>query len=407
MGITLPFLQTRINPFWIKNYSPKQVGLVEGLSPDHFILALAGLREFLSSVLWLKGDTFFHEGNYDAMLPILRIATILDPHNIEIYATGMWHMAYNFTDTDNRSDRRYLPSALAFGKEGALHNPHSYELFFNLGMLWMQKIEDRPEKAVEWFKKACSKSDILLTNKSMLAHAFIKNNEVKNALTTFENLIKEVECNPEDLDYKETIENNLDNLLIRSSERGLFTPQAKDISTLPLIDPQLKVQVKIVASKKIEIQGMIQLPFQGVRLKLILKDKNFPYSKPCGADWEHMQLFSVEGMPGKTFLQDQMYVKDKHFKTVIDLDKDPGIYPLNTKEYLLEIFYDPRYAPAPIQNRIGINGEGFKNCNSIHSDCLPRRKIVYAQYKLELDQILRKNKWENKIPVFLIPSPKQ
>jgi len=108
-----------IFPEWKKTYAPKGVADAKGLDPAYFAFALGGFREFIAGLLWVRADKFFEQGNYDAVLPIVRIVTLLDPHQIDVYATGMWHIGYNFTDTEQRSDRRYLPVALAFGAEGA------------------------------------------------------------------------------------------------------------------------------------------------------------------------------------------------------------------------------------------------------------------------------------------------
>ena len=139
-----------VYPLWSKNYSPVQQGkdLISGsLSADQMLFALAGFRELIAGILWVRADSFFDAGNYDAILPIIRLVTFLDPHQIDVYATGMWHIGYNFTDEEQRSDRRYLPSALALGKEGASQNPNTYELFFETSWLWYHKIDDNYDKA--------------------------------------------------------------------------------------------------------------------------------------------------------------------------------------------------------------------------------------------------------------------
>ena len=113
-----------------------------------------GFRELIAGILWVKADSFFDTGNYDAILPLIRLVTILDPHQIDVYATGMWHIGYNFTDEEQRSDRRYIPAALALGKEGYQNNPNTYEMFFETGWMWYHKIDDDYEHAVDLFLEA-------------------------------------------------------------------------------------------------------------------------------------------------------------------------------------------------------------------------------------------------------------
>jgi len=77
----------------------------------------------------------FDSGNYDAILPIIRLVTILDPHQIDVYATGMWHIGYNFTDEEQRSGPSLIwPTALALGAEGFEAETRGlYELYFETG----------------------------------------------------------------------------------------------------------------------------------------------------------------------------------------------------------------------------------------------------------------------------------
>ncbi|MFN7019275.1 MAG: hypothetical protein ACK4RG_08415, partial [Fimbriimonadales bacterium] len=134
-------LQARIFPLWVRNYAPKQATPI-GLAPEQLLVAVAGFREFLAAILWVRADGFFDSGNYDAVLPMLRLVTWLDPHNIDVYSTGAWHMGYNFTDESQRSDRRYIPMALKFLEEGIQNNPAVWDLYFEMGWMYYHKIQD-------------------------------------------------------------------------------------------------------------------------------------------------------------------------------------------------------------------------------------------------------------------------
>ena len=94
-------------PTWVKNYSAHNVGVAPGLSIDQLLASVAGLREMVAGILWIESDEYFHTGQFDAILPVIRLLTWLDPRQIEVYSTGAWHIGYNFTDEQNRSDRRY------------------------------------------------------------------------------------------------------------------------------------------------------------------------------------------------------------------------------------------------------------------------------------------------------------
>ena len=70
-----------------------------GLNNEFLLLPLLGFREAAAGLLWVRCDEFFHSGDYDAILPLVRLITWLDPHADNVYVTGAWHLAYNFTDT--------------------------------------------------------------------------------------------------------------------------------------------------------------------------------------------------------------------------------------------------------------------------------------------------------------------
>ena len=67
--------------------------------------------------------------------------------------TGAWHMDYNFTDSQERSDRRYIPMSLALLKEGNHNNPDEVDLYSDMAFVhYFRKIQDFPEWR-DWEKK--------------------------------------------------------------------------------------------------------------------------------------------------------------------------------------------------------------------------------------------------------------
>lgn len=124
--------------------------------PGQFLVAtMTGFKEVVAGALWVRADHFFHTGQYQAIMPIVRMVTWLDPHNIDVYTTGAWHLDYNFVDEDQRSDKRYIPAAIALMQEGIRNNPDTWDLYFELGWThYNKKLEDN-EKALYYMKKAC------------------------------------------------------------------------------------------------------------------------------------------------------------------------------------------------------------------------------------------------------------
>ena len=126
--------------------------------PGQFIVAsVAGFKEVIAGALWIRADTFFHRGNYGAIVPIVRLVTWLDPHNIDVYTTGAWHLDYNFVDEANSlSDKRYIPASIALLREGIRNNPDIWDLHFELGWTHYNKKMMDYEKSLECLEKACA-----------------------------------------------------------------------------------------------------------------------------------------------------------------------------------------------------------------------------------------------------------
>jgi len=124
--------------------------------PGQFIVAsMTGFKEVIAGALWVRADTFFHSGQYQAIIPIVRLVTWLDPHNIDVFTTGAWHLDYNFVDEAQMSDKRYIPASVALLREGIKNNPGIWDLWFELGWThYNKKIQDY-QKAVECMEEAC------------------------------------------------------------------------------------------------------------------------------------------------------------------------------------------------------------------------------------------------------------
>jgi hypothetical protein len=88
--------QPAIEPKSVKTAATASFGGA-GLPFEYSLAALSGFRQVIAGLLWVRSDAFFHSGNYDAILPMIRLITWLDPNWLDVYATGAWHLMYNFT----------------------------------------------------------------------------------------------------------------------------------------------------------------------------------------------------------------------------------------------------------------------------------------------------------------------
>lgn len=407
------FLQSAVFPKWQKNYAPRgNVATTPGLDPGQFLAAMAGFREMVAGILWVRADAFFDQGNYDAILPIMRLVTILDPHQIDVYATGMWHIGYNFTDEESRSDRRYLPSALAFGAEGAHQNPETYELFFETGWVWMHKVDDIYPRAVDWFLEAGQRKDMPPARYNMLARAYERDGEINKMLDFYYQQLKRAqETLKKDPEYQnktqaQVVEQNLDNLLVRMVQRGyqakkLGIYNSGDYDTKPPFNVGFSAKVTVTEPNVLKIEGTWNILPLGTRIRVILRDADFPHAIPGGVVWDDWKEVKLDPDKNLTYMQDQLYVRNQHFTKRIDMSKDPTMYPFKSDKYLLEFYYNPRSAPPHIQDKLGWNGDGMTDPNFLRDDLEGRDGVrcMYTTLTLTRDMIRRRGKYALEPPV--------
>jgi hypothetical protein len=128
----------------------------------------------------------------------------------------------------------------------------------------------------------------------------------------------------------------------------------------------------------------------------------------------------------RTYLQDDLFVKNRAFSHDIDMSKDPTMYPCASKNYIIEFYYAPRIAPPHIQDKFGWNGEGMKDALFSNTDIRgpmsfsynpipqsdesssqlapvtinsPGQRVFYTTLKLTQDQLLCLGEWAHKTPV--------
>ncbi len=379
------------------------------------LFALAGFRELIAGILWVRADSFFETGNYDAILPIIRLVTFLDPHQIDVYATGMWHIGYNFTDEEQRSDRRYLPSALALGKEGSSQNPNTYELYFETAWLWYHKIDDNYEKAVEWMEKADTTGDIKLqpARRNLLSRLYERNGEIDKALNHWYSIydiaeaeyLKDTEHRVFQLHQnRDTIENNLDTLLVRMSQRGYFAGKEgrslEPYDVFPPFDVGFGVKVTVTAERVLRIQGNWKVLTVGSRIRCILRDADYPNAISGGANWDAESDINLDPPRDKTYMMEQAFVRNQRFDRTIDMSRDPTMYPFANKtgKYVMEFYYNPRSAPEHIQDKFGWNGDGMTDTNleNMNKDIRKDTKCLFYSVPISRDQILLRGEWRGR-----------
>jgi len=418
LGLGQAVLQAGVlQPLWSKNYSPAKAGksgsLVDrSLSPDQMLFALAGFRELIAGILWVRADSFFDTGNYDAILPIIRLVTFLDPKQVDVFSTGIWHIAYNFTDEEQRSDRRYIPPAVALAKQGCEGNPETYEIFFETGWLWYHKIDDEYDQAVKYMEEAYKRPDIQPARKNLRSVVLQRAGKVDEGLENYYRLLddaqKVFEKNQDVFQARQNrdaIVGNLDTMIVRMVQRGYMAGKegrplnAYDV--FPPFDTGFSVKVSVLQPRVVRFEGTWNVLPVGSRIRCIIKDADWDvFSKyPAQMNWEFSDDVNLEPPRDKTFMQEQLFVRNRRFDKTVDMSRDPTMYPFKSKRYLVEFYYNPRSAPPHIQDKFSWNGEGLADKNFTNTEVRPGTRVFYTYLELDKDQLLRKGEWQESTPV--------
>ena len=395
--IPVVFLQSKIDPIYQKNYAPAKTLSQAGQNlPIEFALgAFTGFREAIAGMLWVRTDEFFHNGDYAAIMPLIRVITWLDPHQIDVYETGAWHMDYNFTDSQERSDRRYIPLSLALISEGIANNPDEPDLYSDKAFVhYFRKIADYTQSANTfadgWKVVKDASTDLndqtnfdkvdkgVMTVGHGYAHALEAEGNIPAALAQWNQCLA------------------VHNLLIQKKGPGDFSEQQdlqiaqkqvaeltgrmkyRPIDDKTLVNMDFQPQLVRVAPKVFVLKGKINVVgatkfvletgertfglVDGARVEIILQDKG--YVRPVIQNY----TLSSAVAPGITIMQDAVSVRggkiggDQGHK--IDMSQDPDMYSFTAPAYTVTVWFmpnNPNDTPIQVQDRIGWKGEAVSD----------------------------------------------
>jgi tetratricopeptide (TPR) repeat protein len=381
---------------WINKVRPKIQGNarhmrdVSGKLPLEYSLgAMMGFRQAVAGLLWVRTDTFFHNGDYDAIVPMIRLITWLDPQNTDVYETGAWHLDYNFTDTDQRSDRRYLPLSVSLLKEAIENNPTTTRLYADLAFTHYYRKMANFQEAAKWYKAGQDVMDIdpnpyapisvdpatgkkdqyvidpytkrprSLADPTIvghgLAHALEAAGDIDGAIKQWNFCIAEhdrLAADDPSQATQETInktvaEKNLHEMLLRKLVRP------KDIQ--PPYDLKLNVTLERKAPRDFMIRGTANIigskdfnlekntktwvPTDGARINVRLEDADYVQPKEIPFD------LAVK-LPHKvTIMQDSISITKGAFHREINMTPDSigetAMYPFKAKRYKVTFWLNP------------------------------------------------------------------
>lgn len=330
-----------------------EVGNNPVVLPSQFVAgAVIGFREVVAGLLWIRANDFFHSGNYEAIIPLTRMVTWLDPHQIDVYSVGAWHLAYNMTDSQSRADRRLLLPAIKFLEEGIENNPNIFDLYFEEGFTMYYWKKSDYSKSVYWLNEATKRNPPFFVH-TQLAHAYERNGEIEKEIEQWKKCIAITDAalkkNPNDgtaWQIGQVGRRNLDLTLIRVVDRA---ERAKHP-----IDVKFDAELKRLGPRKFRISGTINLP-DGARVEMSLMDAD--YKEP------DLKTFSWQVDPMLTIIYDGgingISVQNGRFERDYDVSKDVTMHSLAKEKYLLSVWFNPRNATQDIKDITGWSGEGI------------------------------------------------
>ena len=413
---------------------------VGGTTFEALLPTLLGIREVVASLMWVQADDYFHRGEYAPVLSMIKQIVAIDPHQVDVYATGAWHMAYNFMD------KRLIEDGVRFLQDGCRNNDTLYDLYFELGYMHYDKTKDFPQ-AVAAYRKGSERG--MTTGATIppsyvrhqLAHAIEKMGDIDQAVQQWDANFKvgtELAADPgrRDGPAGPNVAASLHNRYItlrRRNERMAAVAErernaveaaklwqlnvdladewlrrqpnhsavVKDRRTavaqvarlragnvLPLAQNEANLRFKLTrtASRKLKIEGTCNL-LNLSKIRVQFEDENYLDRAKQGLPYK-MQNCTLEW--------DNATVKDHKFSWVIDLDRDPAdmersptdIYPLKADHYIFTLQFNPRLQAAFIQDLYGWSGEGITApANQLVTD--PTRSAVMMGKQVPLRLLQR------------------
>ncbi len=168
------------------------VELRSKLSQNLAVALLSGFRGIVADFVWLGAHGSWEEEKWYRMKEEIELAVVLQPHSIPFWDIGAWHMAWNASHGENvnpkypsdayriKMQREWIRAGKMFLEESIKNNPDNSDLYFQLGWLIYQKLED-PLGAVPYFIKSTSYPDAPPYVSRMVGHMYEKGGKLQEA----------------------------------------------------------------------------------------------------------------------------------------------------------------------------------------------------------------------------------
>ena len=127
------------------------------LDPSETIpmILLGSFRGVLVDFLWICGIARHEEKKFYELLAINNLIAKLQPHFPAVWIFQAWNMSYNIAHEweSPESKWKWIKAGLEFAEKGALRNPASGDLFFEIGYIYLHKFHSKTFKYAEYYRE--------------------------------------------------------------------------------------------------------------------------------------------------------------------------------------------------------------------------------------------------------------
>lgn len=125
------------------------------------LLLLGSFRGVAVDFLWARAIVRHEEKKYYELLTINNLISKLQPNFPAVWIFQAWNMAYNIAhEWDAPQNKwKWIHAGLDFAKKGALKNPASGDLFFELGYMYLHLFDQRFFTYAAYYREQLKKED--------------------------------------------------------------------------------------------------------------------------------------------------------------------------------------------------------------------------------------------------------
>lgn len=139
-----------------------------------------GITSRVVDKMWEETDHYWHEGDYNRIIGLVRLIVEIDPSFVEAYSSAAWLM-WSQGDTN---------AADVFLKYGVANAPQAQKGEINYEFGWHLFNTKRYAEALPFLKKATDANVPLVTAYTTLGHCYRNLKRYDEAVTTWETVVK-------------------------------------------------------------------------------------------------------------------------------------------------------------------------------------------------------------------------